>query len=64
MGAFFYTSVLIAEFVGMGAGLPAAADFVLVIAVQGLFLIAVLRLFGSRGNERVIIAFAGDSSCP
>jgi hypothetical protein len=59
MGAVFYTSVLLAEFVGMGTGLPAAADFVLVIAVQGLFLVAVLRFFGPRDNERVLIAFAG-----
>lgn len=48
----------------MGAGLPAASDFILVIAVQGLFLIAVLRLFGSQGNERVLVAFAAGLVVP
>jgi hypothetical protein len=42
----------------MGAGLPAAADFLLVIALQGAFLLGVLRVIGSRGNERDLIAFS------
>ncbi len=35
VGALFYPSVLVTEFVGIGAGVPAAVDFVLVIALQG-----------------------------
>jgi hypothetical protein len=58
IGALFYTSVLLAEGLGMGAGLPAAADFVLVAGVQGLFLLGVLRNVGSRENERNLIALA------
>ncbi len=58
IGALFYTSVLLAEGLGMGAGLPAAVDFVLVVALQGLFLVGVLRVIGSRGNERNLIAFS------
>jgi len=64
MGALFYTVVLFAEFLGMGAGLPAAVDFVLVVAVQGGFLVAVLRSFGSRGNERNLVAFAAGLVVP
>ncbi len=58
MGALFYTAVLLAEGLGMGAGLPAVADFVLVVVVQGAFLVGVLRAAGSRQNEKVLIAFA------
>lgn len=58
VGALFYTSVLLVEGLGMGAGLPAAGDFVLVVAVQGAFLLGVLRAAGSRQNERVLIGFA------
>lgn len=66
LGALFYTSVLLAEFVGMGAGLPAAANFVLVIAVQGLYLMAVLRYFGSQGNAnaKILIAFVAGLVVP
>lgn len=58
MGALFYTCVLLAEGLGMRAGLPAAVDFALVLAVQGLFLSGVLRVVGSRENERNLIALA------
>ena len=58
IGALFYTSVLLAEGIGMGAGLPAAVDFALVVAVQGAFLVGVLRAAGSRQNERTLIALA------
>ena len=42
----------------MGAGLPAAVDFLLVVAVQALFLVGVLRVVGSRENERSLIGLA------
>jgi len=58
IGALFYTSVLLAEALGMGAGLPAAVDFVIAIALQGSFLLGVLRVVGSRGNERDLVAFS------
>ena len=58
LGALFYTSVLLTAGFGMGAGLPAAVDFLLVVAVQALFLVGVLRAVGSRENERNLIALA------
>jgi len=58
IGALFYASVLLAEGLGMGAGLPAVVDFVLVAAVQGLFLVSVLRVVGSRENERSLVALS------
>jgi len=64
VGALYYTTVIFTEFGGMGVGLPAALDFVLVIAVQAGFLVAVLRLFGVGGNERLLIAFAGGLVVP
>jgi hypothetical protein len=64
MGALFYAAVLFAEFLGMGAGLPAAVDFVLVVALQGAYLFAVLGSLGSRGNERNLVAFAGGLVVP
>jgi hypothetical protein len=63
-GALFYTSVLFAESLGMGVGLPAAADFVVVVALQGGYLVAVLRFLGSTGNERNIFAFAAGLVVP
>ncbi len=58
IGASFYTSVLFAEFLGLGAKVPSAADFCIVVALQGAFLLGVLRVIGSRGNERNLIAFS------
>jgi hypothetical protein len=58
LGAVFYPSVLIAEFVPKGAGAPAVFDFGCVVAIQALFLVYVLRVVGSRGNERNLVAFA------
>ena len=58
IGALFYTSVLLAESLGIGTGAPAAVDFILVVALQGTFLIGVLRVVGSRENERSLIAFS------
>jgi hypothetical protein len=58
LGALFYTSVLLAEGLGMGAGVPAAVDFAIVMVLQGIFLIGVLHVFGSRANERNLIAFS------
>jgi hypothetical protein len=64
IGTFFYTSVLLTEFLGLGIGVPAALDFLLVVGVQGAFLLAVLRFFGSRSNERILIAFAAGLVLP
>ena len=58
VGALFYTSVILTEFVGMGAHVPAAIDFFLVIVVQAAFLLIVLNLVGSKGNERQLISLA------
>ena len=58
IGALFYTSVLLAEGLGMGAGASAAVDFAIVVVLQGIFLAGFLRLIGSRENERNLIAFS------
>jgi hypothetical protein len=58
LGATFYPCVLLTEFLTKGAGAPALVDFVLVILVQGLFLLYVLRIIGSRGNERNLVALS------
>jgi hypothetical protein len=58
LGAVFYPCVLLTEFLVKGAGAPALVDFLLVIGVQGLFLVYVLRVAGSAGNERTLIALA------
>jgi len=52
------------EFMGMGVGLPAAVDFVLVVALQGAYLVSVLRFLGSTGSERNLIAFAAGLVVP
>jgi hypothetical protein len=56
LGAVFFPSVLAAEFLAKAAGVPAAVDFPLVVAVQGLFLVYVLRVAGSRDNGRQLVA--------
>jgi len=58
LGAVFYPSVLLAEFVMMGLGAPAGVDFALVVVLQGLFLLYVLRTGDSVDNGRVLVAFA------
>jgi hypothetical protein len=63
-GALFYTAVLLAESLGMGAGLPAAADFAVVVALQAAYLIAALRFLGSMENERNLLAFAAGLVVP
>lgn len=58
IGAVFYPSVLLTEGLGEGTGLPAAIDFVVVLALEALFLIYILRIIGDRTNERQEIALA------
>jgi len=58
LGAVFYPCVLLTEFLVKGEGAPALVDFALVVAVQGLFLACVLRVAGSTGNERNLVALA------
>lgn len=58
LGVVFYPCVLLTEFLVKGTGAPAIVDFALVIAVQGLFLVYVLRVAGSTGNERNLVALA------
>ncbi len=57
-GVLFYPSVIFTEFLGMGAGIPAALVFALVIIVQALFLIYVVRVMNRINNGRNLIAFA------
>ena len=58
LGGAFYPAVLLTEFLIKGAGAPAAVDFVCAFAVQGVFLLYVLRVGGSTANERSLAAFA------
>jgi hypothetical protein len=55
VGALFYASVVPVEGLGDAAGLPAAVDFFLVVALQGAWLLTVLGAIGSR---RSLIALA------
>jgi hypothetical protein len=52
LGIVFYPSVLLTEGLGEYARLPAAADLVLVVLVQCVFLAYVIRCVGSQSNER------------
>jgi hypothetical protein len=58
LGAVFYPAVLFTEFIAVGNKDPASIDFFLVLLVQGLFLVYVLRVIGSSGNDRQVIALA------
>ncbi len=58
LGAAFFPSVLLTEFLVKGVGAPAAVDFFIVIALQGLFLYATPKVVGSAGNGRNLVAFA------
>jgi hypothetical protein len=64
IGALFYPTVLIVEFVGRGAKLPPAGDFVLVILDQALYLALVLRVISRSNNERHLVAFAAGLLVP
>ncbi|HUK79510.1 MAG TPA: hypothetical protein VLU91_02475 [Nitrososphaerales archaeon] len=57
LGAAFYPSVLATEFVGRGLGVPASADFVLVVLVQAFFLLLALKVLGAERNRRNITGF-------
>jgi hypothetical protein len=58
LGAVFYPAVLLTEFIAIGNKDPASIDFFLILLVQGLFLVYVLRVIGSSGNDRQVIALA------
>jgi hypothetical protein len=58
IGTCFYPTVLVVESVGMGLKVPALADLLLVVLVQGLFLVLVLRTAGSSHNEPQLIALS------
>lgn len=58
LGVAFYPCVLLTEFLVKGAGVPALLDFWCTFAVQGAFLLYVLRVGGSKDNERSLAAFA------
>jgi hypothetical protein len=57
LGVIFYPTALIAESFGMGLHLPAFLVFILVIVVQGLFLVYVVRVIGHSSNELQQVAF-------
>lgn len=56
LGAVFYPSVLILDSFADYSGIPAALTFVLSIALQGLFLVLVVRNARGEGRERRFIA--------
>ena len=58
LGVAFYPSVLLTESLIKGAGAPAMVDFCCAFAVQGAFLVYVLRVGGSTENGRNLAAFA------
>jgi hypothetical protein len=57
LGIAFYPVVLLTESFGMALRGPPMLVFFLVVFVQALFLVYVLRVVGSSGNEPQIIAF-------
>jgi len=58
MGVAFYPSVLLSEFLIKGTGAPAAVDFCCTFAVQGAYLVYILRVGGSVDKVRNLAAFA------
>jgi len=57
VGLSFFPTVLITQGLGRGAGVPAALDFILVVAVQALYLFYVARR-ASGGSRSSVVAFA------
>ena len=57
IGVSFFPAVLLTQSLGRGAGLPAALDMILVVAVQALYLLSVARRDFS-GSRRSVLAFA------
>jgi hypothetical protein len=57
IGISFFPAVILAQSLGRGAGIPAALDLVLVVAVQALYLLWVARR-GLGGAKRSVIAFS------
>jgi hypothetical protein len=58
IGLLFFPIVLLTEYILEGMAIPAGVDFLLVIAVQALFLRWTLGAVGSRGNEKHLISLA------
>jgi len=58
IGAVFYPSVLLTEFIPAAIGIPAVADFAVVILLQGAFLVGILKVVGRVSNERVVLSLA------
>ncbi len=58
VGVLFFPAVLLSQYVPESAGVPPALDFLWVVLLQALFLIWVLRVIGSRGNERNLTGLA------
>ncbi|MGD0637564.1 MAG: hypothetical protein ABSA72_05955 [Nitrososphaerales archaeon] len=56
LGIVFYPSTLLVSGIGMSEGAPALLVLLLVILVQGLFLVYVLRVAGASENEPQLIA--------
>jgi hypothetical protein len=57
-GVLFFPSVILTQFLGEGADLPAVIDFLLVILVQLAFMIYVVRRVGSHGNQLALLSFS------
>lgn len=57
IGIAFYPVVLLTAFVAEGTGVPALLDFLFVVGVQAAFLAYVLKVGGSEGNGRNLVAF-------
>ena len=56
VGLSFFPAVILTQSLGRGAGLPAALDFLLVVAVQALYLLCMTRRIWG-GSRRSVIAF-------
>lgn len=58
VGIVFFPAVLLTQSLGKGTGLPAPADFVLVVVIQALFMVYIVRKVGAQGNERRLLSLS------
>lgn len=65
LGALFYTSVIIVEYIpGVALKAPSTLDLVILVTVESLFLFFFLKVIGRRNHEIQLISFAAGLVVP